>query len=656
MLLGGGINWLHLITIHTLTEMKRCKILYFSRNQSHASAFENKARSILSGLKKDYLKERYEKDEAFVAAQAKSSLFAEVIILDSLVIRSVEKGTFDEKDTQERQDTSIVGRNDLGDYLSSYDGKLSELYVIIDYVSFCEDKNYSFASSFIIRELILKYPEVNFAFDEHLIHKYNVSGISFVDFLITTDSLDYADYINAVTSNTEEISAFKANNSLSVRDLINRDIHSFDIDGEDSILRLCYFNDNLFDASNLRFALKAQKYHNLVINKPNFARTQLSRATNLALVVEEERSQNLFNCYSAYASGYRCLPVTTASGLIWSNNHYNPQIILRDYDLQFPDESGDKEIHLVRGWKNKQEGQRIPWRCLLDNSNTYWNNLYSYNSVNSIDAPITPVYNNSLKGVFYVSKGVPGLSIKLNGPFGKNSKNGLLLRLPGVEKPISGVYTSFLPMFGEVYNKAIYSKKNSARDYIDTTRKKGYHGVPLDIYYLVKSMVDRACQYYSDARYIHAAVLAQETIEVLNGFHESLLLKAYHILAISENAIAMNAIGGDEEALKTDAIFRIRKIDYEIERILRRPKENGNGDEDRREFKYNILNQIYSDCRKFCKDKEHFSAEDCYISAMAHINEGFTPCDIIHEFIRLIKKCRNSWEAKKNGISIDDYV
>ena len=169
-------------------------------------------------------------------------------------------------------------------------------------------------------------------------------------------------------------------------------------------------------------------------------------------------------------------------------------------------------------------------------------------------------------------------------------------------------------------------------------------------------MVDRAWKYYyEDKRYIHAAVLAQETIEVLNGFHEALLLKAYHILAVSENAIAMNTIGGDEEALKNDAIFRISKIDYEIERILRRPKENGNGNEDRREFKYNILNQIFSDCRKICKEKEHFAAEDCFISAMAHVNEGFTPLDIWHEFMRIIKKSWNNWELKRNGLSIENY-
>ena len=635
-------------------------------------AFEKKARSILGELKTDYLRQSYVKDEDFIAAQAKSTLYDDVVVLNSLV----PKETLADKDNYK----------DLGDFLDSYEGKLSELYIIIDYVSLCGEQNYSKSNSFKIRELILKYPEINFSFDEHLLNAYKVKDVSFVDFLITTVNLGFNDFIsvsfaekneleqfvknflitsgnpsyrkfsNTTFSSTSEIEQFLVDNQVVflVKGLVNKDMHSFDIDEKDSILRLCYFNDNLFDASNLRFALKAQKYHNLVINKPNFARLQLSRATNLAMVVEEERSQNLFNCYSAYASGYRSLPVTTASGLSWANNNITPQIILRDYDLQFPDESGDKEIHQVRGWKNKEQGNRVPWECLLNASNTYWGKLFHYGK--SIDTDAAPTLKEGLNSVYYISKGVLGLSIKMSGHFGRDPKKNLRLKLQGVEKPVSGVYASLIPMFGDVYRRAIYGKENSSRDYIDTTRKKGYHGVPLDIYYLVKSMVDRAWKYYyEDKRYIHAAVLAQETIEVLNGFHEALLLKAYHILAVSENAIAMNTIGGDEEALKNDAIFRISKIDYEIERILRRPKENGNGNEDRREFKYNILNQIFSDCRKICKEKEHFAAEDCFISAMAHVNEGFTPLDIWHEFMRIIKKSWNNWELKRNGLSIENY-
>lgn len=598
--------------------MKKCNIIYFSSNQDHASAFESKARSLLNKLTTDYLTHSFKTEDEFNSAQAKSSLFDEIHILDSYVVSN---------------------GMELDDFLTSYDGKLSELYVIIDYVSFCGKEFPSKANSIKIRELILKYPEVNFSFDEHLVVKEKIPEVSFLDFLLTTEHLSYRDYVDASYLVEED-----KESSFLVKELVNKEMHSFNIDNEDSILRLCYFNDNLFDASNLRFALKAQKYANLVVNKPNFARVQLSRAKNLALIVEEERSQNLFNCYAAYACGYRSLPVTTASGLKWANTCISPQVILRDYDLQFPDEPGDKEIHQIRGWKSKELGERIPWKCTLDVNNVYWKNFYHYDNIVS---PSIPILGSKLNKLYYISKGVEGLVITLKSPYGINRKNNHKLKLPGIEKPVSGIYAKFHSMFKGVYDAATYRRENSKKDYIDTTRKKGYHGVPLDIYYMVKSMVERAKLYYSEKRYIHAAVLAQEIIEVLNGFHEALLLNAYHILAISENAIAMNTIGGDEKALKEDALFRINKIEYEVERILHRTKEESNGDEDRKEFMYNILNQIFSDCRKFCKDKEHFAAEDCFISAMACVNEGFTPCDILREFSVIWKKTRDSWAKKE---------
>ena len=36
----------------------------------------------------------------------------------------------------------------------------------------------------------------------------------------------------------------------------------------------------------------------------------------------------------------------------------------------------------------------------------------------------------------------------------------------------------------------------------------------------------------------------------------------------------------------------------------------------------NTLNQIYSDCRKVCREKEHFDSESIFIGAMARLNEG----------------------------------
>lgn len=206
-------------------------------------------------------------------------------------------------------------------------------------------------------------------------------------------------------------------------------------------------------------------------------------------------------------------------------------------------------------------------------------------------------------------------------------------------------------------------ERSKKQDWVLSTERENHnHGVPLDLYDLAKSMLGRATCYYQHENYIKAAVLAGEIMEVLNGFHEALTLQAYHVQAISENAIAMNVIGGSEMALKEDAEFRIKKIKNEIDRILSRSNNEDKANSrrfstlktvwgrlfhdvraERRELKYNILNQILSDCRKVCKDKEYFGAEDCFISAMAYVNEGFTFWDIWYDFQTLRKRVKKSW-------------
>lgn len=599
--------------------MKKCNIIYLTSSQPHASVFEKKIKEMLVALNDSYLTEKYSENQNFQRARAKSSLFSEIHVLDSYVVsRGVE----------------------LRHFFDTYDKKLSELYVILDYVSFCEVKEQvSRANSAEVCDLIMEYPEVNFAFDEHLVRKYGDGTVSFVDFLITTEEINTEDFAKVVFKNEKE------KYITPIKSLIKKELHAFDIDAEDAILRLCYFNDNLFDASNLRFALKAQKYHTLVVDQPNFARPQFYRALYLALVVEEERSQSLFNCYAAYAAGYRALPVTTASGLKWANETCRPNIVLRDYDLQFPDEAGNEEIHLIRGWKKKKDGIHNQWECFLNSDNPYWNKIYYYEDPQNIVLKEPTRVNDA--SVYYVTKGTTGLQLSISKQSGiLPNCNNLKLRLNGIEKPISGIYASLFPMFKVIYNQATYTADNSSGDCINTGRKLGNHGVPLDIYYMVKSMVDRAQKYcYEEKRYIHAAILAQDTIEVLNGFHEALLLQAYKILAISENAIAMNTIGADEDFLKKDSILRIHKIEYEVKRILRRTKGSKQSLHDRRELEYNILNQIFSECRNFCKDHQHFKAEDCFVSAIGHIQEGYSIPRLkekikngLSEFIGKIKK------------------
>ena len=161
-----------------------------------------------------------------------------------------------------------------------------------------------------------------------------------------------------------------------------------------------------------------------------------------------------------------------------------------------------------------------------------------------------------------------------------------------------------------IWMHQIYSLKTSRADHD--------HGVPLNVYDMVKDMIDRAKRYYEEKRYIRASIVSWEAIEVMNGFHETLTLEAYHIYALSDNAIAMNVLGGKEEELTADSLFRIRKIRADINRILYRHQNNT----ERRKFAMNALNQIFSDCRAFCKQKEHFNSEEVFTSAIGHLNDS----------------------------------
>lgn len=230
--------------------------------------------------------------------------------------------------------------------------------------------------------------------------------------------------------------------------------------------------------------------------------------------------------------------------------------------------------------------------------------------------------------------------------------------LCGISKPVSGIY---LPFHGcdlirdryshiRITSESAFIEPSDSKEQawkIETGREHHAHGVPLDIYDIVKNMIGRAKYYYNSGNYIRSAIVANEVIEVLNGFHEAMMLQAYHVLAVSENAIAMDTIGGCEYDLIRDAAFRIEKIECEVERLMSRSKEN------RLELKYNVLNQIYSDCRNFCKEKEHFGAEECFLNAMGHLNEGFTPCDLIDEFKMLWKNIKSVFRSFIDYLNTD---
>jgi len=362
-----------------------------------------------------------------------------------------------------------------------------------------------------------------------------------------------------------------------------------------SDIYLLLLKDNLFDASNLRNAIIQWRQAELH-TKCNYKMTLNSRSHYLAHVVEEERYQCYYNSYISYANGYRVLPIISAR-LLKSVKSTNKQLIIRDYDLQFKDEISNSrseegnEIDYIRGYKIFDDGKII---TKINTDNEYWDSTdYSKENI-----------------VYFITYGQDGIKIKDTSV--KPEINDNTLFAPGQYKPVTGIYYS---------QKNITPLKERKEDTIEDLkiyleREKHLHGVPLDLYDIADSLLDRAIDYYKSEKFIYAAVLSQEALLILNCFHMTLSFKAYHIHSISENAIALNAIGGKELFLAEDARMRCKYIRRDIDRLITAYKDRSNKD--------NILNQIYTDCRLFCKEKEHFEAEDVFISEMAHINEGFS--------------------------------
>ncbi len=623
----------------------------------------------------------------------------------------------------------------LAQYLEQYQSNLADLTIIIDSKEIRRGLAYS-----PMRSIMIEYPEVKFLFTEDPINtifkgkdiaeEFEEESLPICESCLSllneainksTNCIENA-FLTSLEDDNSDIWVkirgllnIQRNDAIenidknklikSIRDAkcklsrtcakkhVKEDLLIVPDNGNDFYLDIVHTRDNLFDASNVRYAIKEWEYAHLRVNTKNFEAIQKSRCDNLAISVEEEHGQNRFNSYCLYANGFRVLPITCAKELKTIGDHisqYGVSIVVRDYDLQFFDTnsvfgSNGDSINLVRGFRDNLDKT---WTIHLMDSNC-WKQFYSLpseyhihyadektdtlsNGSAIVSSPcVLEVRTNVPNPVYFITKGTDKVTPspatlfleiddKTHQPIRRlacrfiKEEEDVKLLLPGIQKPVSGVYSPFHSM-PEIKARYIETRADVARK-VDTTREGHDHGTALDVYSTVKSLLRRAEAYYERGKFIHAAVLANETIEYLNGFHESILLQAYHILALSENAIAMNIVGGDEDELKDDTLFRIEKIEKEVNRILQRKKKDDN--DVRMDYKYNVLNQIYSECRKTSKEKEHFESEDCFISAMAHVREGFTLRDIRDEIILICKRIKKSWVTKKYDLKyhcVNDY-
>lgn len=520
---------------------------------------------------------------------------------------------------------------DLSLYLNQYKDHLQSLHVIID-VGSIKKNQVSY-----IRNTIIEFPEIQFLFDNHYSQE-PVLNFLFPEKELKEDQKERGkEILKVVNSDLFEIYCNEPNNNQKPHKLFSRIINGL---------------DNTFDASNLRYAIKYWKYLSLKVHENrNYQKLQESRSENIAICIEEEVRQNIFTSYAMYANGYRVLPVTTRRELEIVNRDLNKLvakhgIVLRDYDLQFEDEKGEA-IDEIRGYRHCEDDEikegsifaveegiffkcfKVGWNDLTetyhDNPNNYWSNII-----------------NRKLPIYFITKGPDKSEVvhpsKCNGveyeederEIEENGEKKLQtiktkIKLPGFEKPVCGLYSPFYEITKETYDKTRYHIGDENYKII-TSRKDHDHSTPLDLYDLANNMIRRAEKYYESKLYIFAALVAGEALEILNGFHHRLTVKAYYIQAIAENAIAMDVVGGNEEYLAKDTQDRVDKIKEDLDRIFYSYDEKN---------KRYVLNQIYSTCREFCKEHKHFESEEIFISALGHLLEGYSPKKLIRSFTQL---------------------
>ncbi len=533
---------------------------------------------------------------------------------------------------------------DLLLYLVEYEQNLQSLHVIIEYESIkdTEDKD-------IIRNIIVEFPEVQFLFDKQYARDLSISSFLFPD-------VEFQQYIRSYNDDKkkEELRTYwnsiEGNIDYSLVELHLRNPND-DIDPSVIFARIISGYDNTFDASNLRYAIKLRKYLHLKVTRRNFQKVQDSRFNNLAIIVEEESKQNIFNSYSLYVNGYRALPITTKYELEIVNSENfkfaKKGIIIRDFDLQFEDEE-QGSIDKIRGYRyckaeDFEEGSLFytQYKKFIGEKSARrsfylgWNDLTHIHVRNYVQNNYWNKLIDSGYPLYFITKGPKYSKIihSIKGEKTNISKDNMMLYLSGLVKPVCGLYIP-LQLFPEVcntYEETRYSDSKSFYEII-TSREGHDHSTPLDVYDIANRMIRRAEIYNNNKRYLLAALLAGEALEILNGFHHRLIIKAYFIQAIAENAVAMDVVGSNEQYLAKDAMFRVNKIKEDIDRFYYGYEEKS---------KWNILNHIFSTCRKFCKEHEHFESEAVFISAIGHLNEGYEIQDLFTE-------ARTIWQKFKN--------
>lgn len=545
---------------------------------------------------------------------------------------------------------------------------IDNLYVIVDYLSFYpkivdagDATEHVKVAADVMRRTILQFPEVDFLFDRSGVDRCEKRLPGVLEFLLNIGDEE--------EKKKEEDETKKKVVEWNVGKEVAIGLHIFNAEYKYPFFFAKLDYDSLFDGSNLRGAVRDAHYKKLKVAEHNFSRLQESRRCNASWVVDDEPRQSRFNSFVLYASGYRVIPVHTARMLLLLNSTdsecLQPDVVIRDFDLQFPDVSKDDKDYKDKGKDNldstddnniytykdvpKMENNLLTWcdkdikrvdnyKTMIDYVRDYYYDKDNYKWHLSKEGECVEFWRikkqTPVIPIFVITNGTSGMIIKGKGAYEKMKTLGEdheQLAVYGMKKPVSGLYHAFFTRLHDDKGTRVIEDRFEQTRYIereddyymDKTRKEHDHGVPADIYDIVREMLSRASFYYKNRHFVKAAVLSQETIELLNGLHYQMMIKAYEMKCKAENAIAMDVVGADEGQLVLDAILRIKIIRQDVRRLvypLYRDEVSIIKQYERRKKEHQILNHIFSECRTTCRNNEYFDVESVFIREMAHID------------------------------------
>lgn len=378
---------------------------------------------------------------------------------------------------------------------------------------------------------------------------------------------------------------------------------------------------SMFDASGIRNYIKVKLREKMDFETDNFHALHESRRTHLALAVDEETRHSLFWAYSLYSFGYSVLPITTAGELNslrkrFKNGEHKVDLICRDFDLQFPDlQAPTKDAEDPRKIPLYQYRGVIPLKddaesfalCLEnpkdenqdDENSFFWRALYDDERTKTVFVSQLPESNTLPKGQMGVIAGkrlIKRNELKYNETFnryGLTVQDGKVI-LNGISKEVEG-------MFDFHRSDVIKQVYQESRSCTTISKKRGTvsgHSIPAVNSRIASSLIGRGKKEYKKERYLEAALLASEALEVLNGLSMSASMEAFHLKCCAEVKLELSVIGvGDFKKVARKRIYEIRRLLYRL------TAEN-------KEARRNAKMQIFNDLRKIYLEHEQFDASE----------------------------------------------